>query len=60
MTLLPIFESPLRHPLHAKTLCPWALLQKERCGGEVGTRREVRFASVSVMIIIERYNRVVF
>lgn len=46
MTLLPIFESPLRHPLHAKTLCPWALLQKEQSGGEVGIRREVRFASL--------------
>lgn len=52
MTLQPISGSPSRHPLPAKTLCPWPLLQKGGCGGEVGIRREEGFASVSAMIVI--------
>lgn len=36
----------------AKMLCPWALLQKGRCGGEVRTRREEGFASVLAAVVI--------
>lgn len=35
-----------------KTPCPWALLQKGRCGQEIVTRREEIFASVWAAIVI--------